>query len=1089
MRDERLEERLRARWEEFAPGETEAAAASFDRRTFLKLMGGALALAGVGELGGCSKPQPLERIVPRVTSPEGAIPGIPRFYASVLPMGLGGDGGWMAGYGRGIIVEQHEGRPTKIEGNPDHPSSLGGTDLFMQAAILQLYDPDRSKQCLRGKEPVSWGGVVEALRQAIAKAEGSRAGGVRVRVLTGRVTSPTIIAQMRQLKGLFPGLIWHVYDSMAGGAGGVGNARRGLRQALGRAVLPVYDFGRARRIVALESHFLFEEPGSVQYAREFAFGRRLRPHALGPNLTHVTDGADGDAGALSAERMSRLHVAESSVTFTGAMADHRLAAGPGMMPAVAERLARGIGGNGGGGPEIPAKAAEWVDRAAADLRGSGGEGLVVVGEYLPAEVHALGATINGAIGAVGKTVRYLEPVEEEAGEESTLQALAEALDRREVDLLVIIGVNPAYSAPGDVAFGERLAQWTQGGGVALSVAPYPDETAALCGLHVPLAHPLEAWGDLRGHEGTAGIVQPLIQPLYGGKSAVEVLGALGALGAERGGGAAAGGAVAPSAADVYAEGYALVRRHWMAEWKEQGEARWNKALQAGVIEGSGAREIEVAAGAADMGKALAAMGEPAKAGAAGAEKSAIELVIRPDPALGDGAWANHPWLQELPRPLSRITWDNVALLSPALARKLGIEDGHGARKPVGGVKVSAHSGSVVLPAWVQPGHPEETVTVFLGGGRRLGGGIQKGVGVDVATLRTAAKPWGTSEGVGVETAAGSFVVACTQPQQTTEDRDIARQRNVGELPEEAEENRLDLYSMKKGEDGKKVHLSLYDENLYNGYKWGMVIDLSACIGCQACVVACQAENNIPTVGKEQVCRGREMHWLRIDTYFGGMEARGLGQLGAEAEVRFQPMLCQHCENAPCEVVCPVEATSHSSEGLNEMTYNRCVGTRYCSNNCPYKVRRFNFLQYNDASVESWKLQKNPNVTVRSRGVMEKCTYCVQRINRTRIAAKRAWAREAGGGAAVEMRTPAGGSAGWEKPEALPRMRLQTACQQACPTEAIVFGDMNDGESLVARLKDRRPWSQINYGVLTELNTQPRTTYLERLINRAGGGRA
>ncbi len=472
--------------------------------------------------------------------------------------------------------------------------------------------------------------------------------------------------------------------------------------------------------------------------------------------------------------------------------------------------------------------------------------------------------------------------------------------------------------------------------------------------------------------------------------------------------------------------------------------------------------------------------------------------FRADPSIGAGEWANNAWLQELPKPLTRLTWDNAAIVGPRTAERLGVagggeEYGHKMREGHPFVEVETGRGKLKLPVWVQPGQPEEVVTVHLGYGRRRGGEVMKDVGVDVNPVRPADARWIAD--VQVKRVEGVHLFACTQNTQVMAERDIVREREVGKLPGmEARAEIPDLYSTEKERDGSTVHLSLYDEFRYVGYKWGMVVDLSACIGCNACVVACQSENNIPVVGKEQVLRGREMHWLRIDAYYGAKETESLAETvaGRDVKMLFQPMMCQHCENAPCEVVCPVEATSHSDEGLNEMTYNRCVGTRYCSNNCPYKVRRFNFFQYNSHEATPLNLQKNPNVTVRSRGVMEKCTYCVQRINQSRINAKREWAENDAAGRPTEMRKPV--VDGWlpgGEAEKLPRLRVVTACQQACPTEAIIFGDMNDAESAVYLLKCQKPWATVDYGVLTELNTQPRTSYLERIENpnpalRGGG---
>ncbi len=1031
--------------EEFAPGAADEALSEFDRRSFLKLMTAGLALAG-GSLGGCSTPQPPEKIVPYVQSPEGLTPGIPLFFASALPL---------EGWGHGVIVEQHEGRPTKIEGNPEHPSSLGGTNIFMQASVLQLYDPDRNRGLSHRGVSQSWDNLIAALR---ARSQGKR--DLSVRILTPTVTSPSLAAKIVALRQTFPSLRWHRHD-------GVGTAYRqaGLQRATARNDLTaVYDFTRARRIVSLDAHFLADEPGSVRYAREFAQGRRVPFKAFGPLATHrlATDPPIATERP-SAERMTRLYMAESTLTHTGAMADHRLATKAGEIPALAAALARTL--RAADFAALPEPQARWVRAAADDLRAAGAGGLVIAGETQPPEVHALAHALNAQLGS--KAVHYVERVDfsDPQNPDDSLAALVHDLAGGAVDMLLLLDVNPVYTATSDLPVAEALTTFSKRGGLAVHLGLYDDETSGVCDWHVPLAHPLEAWGDCRGHDGTASIIQPLIQPLWKGKTALELLATVEAIARD-------------TTLDLFADSYDLVRRHWLAHWQvspADQEMRWRKALATGIIPETAAPAVgELAPAMAGKIDALAA------AAAALPKAPPIELNFRPDPSLGDGAWANHPWLQELPRPLTRLTWDNVLLVSLNTARKLGLADSaeHKMRKPEYVANLTANGVKLQIPVWVQPGQPDDALTVYLGGGRGRGGSVQFGVGVNVNPLRTTAAPWATTA-----TATQGNVdhtLACTQNTRVQSDRDILKQRAIGDLHPSTQVNAPNLYGMRTDTDGRTVHLSLYDETHYTGYKWGMVIDLTACIGCNACVIACQAENNIPCVGKDQVLKGREMHWMRIDAYFGGKETMSLDAPECQTQVAFQPMLCQHCENAPCEVVCPVEATSHSAEGLNEMTYNRCVGTRYCSNNCPYKVRRFNFLQYNSHSEPTLAMQKNPNVTVRSRGVMEKCTYCVQRLNMARIDAKRDWAKNDRRHKPTEMRdTP---EDPWVQPEKLPRIGVMTACQQGCPTEAIIFGDLNDKNNFAAIMKSQQPWGAIGYGVLTELNTQPRTSYLERLGN-------
>jgi molybdopterin-containing oxidoreductase family iron-sulfur binding subunit len=1038
------EEVVQPLWrEEFAPGSADAALDAFSRRDFLKLTAAAAALAGAS-LGGCTKPQPPEKIVPYVISPEGLLPGVPLFYASALPI---------EGWGRGVIVEQHEGRPTKIEGNPDHPSSLGGTDVFMQAAVLQVYDPDRARTVTKMGNPDSWSNLLEELRGFL----GSHAS-PRVRVLTPTVTSPALAGQIEALRKRFPRLRWHRHDGI-----GMGNRAAGLATAAGRKdVTAVYDFTKVRRVVSLDAHFLADEPGSVRYAREFIQQRRVPFKEFGPTATHRRPGAAPTTGR-TADDMLRLYMAESTVTFTGAMADHRLAVKAAEIPHIAAELARAVRGE-----EARGKHAAWIHVAGADLRNNGRASLVIAGENQPPEVHALAHGLNAYLGSAG--VRYVERVDysESGGEDDSLAALARDLTAGNVDLLLLIDTNPVYTATADIPIGAALETLSRRGGMTISLSLYSDETAGLCRWHVPLSHPLEAWGDCRGHDGTASIIQPLIQPLWASKSALEFLAAIGAV---------AGG----SAADLYADGFELVRRHWLAHWQgtpADKEMRWRKALQEGVIAETAAAAV------ANLGDTLRNAIDPSLVAIGKLPQAPeTELNFRPDPSLADGAWANHPWLQELPKPLTRLTWDNVALVSPATAegRKLApsVADHKSQEQDQRMLAVTVGNKTLNIPLWVQPGQPDDAFTVYLGGGRRRGGQNQEGVGVDVNPLRTEKAAWATAATVAQSEKKHSL--ACTQTTQVQSEREIVKSRPVDELKGAEGLHTPDLYGTQTDKDGKTVHLSLYDEARYTGYKWGMVIDLTACIGCNACVIACQAENNIPCVGKPQVLKSREMHWLRIDVYYGEKETRTLDAPETSEKIHFQPMLCQHCENAPCEVVCPVEATTHSDEGLNEMTYNRCVGTRYCSNNCPYKVRRFNFLQYNAHDQPTLDLQKNPNVTVRSRGVMEKCTYCVQRLNGQRIDAKRAWAKNDLTGKPTEMRdTP---HDAWGTPETLPRISVMTACQQGCPTEAIIFGDLNDQDAYAAILNRDHPFAAIGYGVLTELNTQPRTGYLERLTNK------
>jgi len=937
------------------------------RREFLTLMGASLALAG---LTACTK-QPTEKILPYVRQPEPLVPGRPLFFATAA----GHDG-----YARGILVESHEGRPTKVEGNPDHPASLGGSDVFGQAHVLGLYDPDRSKTVLYVGEDRTWGDFRAALGAALDAQKAKRGAGLRF--LTGRVTSPAFAAHMAGVLAAFPGAKWVSWEPA-----GRDNARAGAVLAFGEPVEPQYRFDRADVVLSLEADFVSSHPASLRLVREFAARRKA-----------------------SAERpeMNRLYVVEGSPTSTGASADHRLPLRSSEIEGLARAVAAGLGVAVEGGVDHA-----WVAPIVRDLKRAGAKALVIAGESQPPAVHALAHAMNEALGAVGTTVTYTAPAEAvPVGETAALAALVGEMQAGAVEVLVVLGANPAYAAPADLKVAEALDK------VPLRIhhGLYLDETAERCHWHLPASHGLESWGDLRAADGTVSIVQPLIAPLYNTLSEIEVL--------------AAFGEGEPKAYDV-------VRAHWETQLGSVDfEKRWNRALHDGVVAGTAfaPKAVEVVPGAwTKAPKATPAAG--------------LEVAFRTDPAVYDGRFANLGWLQELPKPLSKITWDNVALVSPKTAAALGgvktEQTASGHFTEVAELKLGGRS--VKAPLWVLPGHADGAVTVHLGFGRRRAGQVGTGVGFDAYALRTSGALWAAG-GLEVVKTGETARVACTQDHWTMEataheqarERHIVRAVTLAELAKNPE-------TVRKMAEPPEPGLSMYPPHKYEGHAWGMAVDMSACVGCNACVAACQSENNIPVVGKDQVGRGREMHWIRVDRYYEGAPE--------SPETYHQPVLCMHCENAPCEVVCPVAATVHSDEGLNDMVYNRCVGTRYCSNNCPYKVRRFNFLLYQDWETPTFKMMRNPEVTVRSRGVMEKCTYCVQRISRARIDAKNQ-GRDMKDGDVV------------------------TACEAACPAQAIVFGDVNDPASRVAKLKA----SERSYGLLTELQTKPRTTYLAAVRN-------
>ena len=937
------------------------------RREFLTLMGASLALAG---LTACTK-QPEEKILPYVRQPEAIVPGRPLFFASAY----GHDG-----YARGILVERHEGRPTKIEGNPDHPVSLGASDVFGQAHVLGLYDPDRSKSVLYVGEDRTWGDFRAALRELVEKQKAKRGAGLRI--LTPRTTSPTLAAQLHAILAGLPEAKWLSWQPDTRD-----NARAGAVLAFGEPAEPQYRFDKADVILSLESDFTVSHPASLRLLREFGARRKVSPEK---------------------PEMNRLYVVEGSPTPTGSIADHRLALRSSQVEGFARAVAAALG--------VPAEGGvghAWVAPIANDLKRAGARALVLAGESQPPAVHAIAHALNEALGAVGTTVVYTQPAEvSQPGENAALESLVGEMRAGKVDALVILGGNPAYDAPADLKFAEALDK------VPLRIhhGLYLDETGERCHWHLPASHALESWGDLRAVDGTVSLVQPLIAPLYNTLGETEVLAAF-LEGSE-------------------SKGYDILRAYWQGQPGEgEFQKRWNRALHDGVVAGTAfpQRTLKLAAG----GAWARAPKTP--------QADGLELVFRTDPSVYDGRFANLGWLQELPKPLSKLTWENAAFMSPKTAAKIGgidtDEAGKGHFTDV--VELRIDGRSVKAPAWVLPGHADDAVTVHLGYGRRRAGSVGTGMGFDAYALRTSAGPW-TAGGLQVAKTGERVMVACTQDHWTIEnqegeqahERHVVRAVTLAELVKDPEAIRR-LAEEPGG--------SLYPEHKYEGHAWGLSIDMSACVGCNACVIACQAENNIPVVGKEQVGRGREMHWIRVDRYYEGPPEA--------PEVYHQPLPCMHCENAPCEVVCPVAATVHSDEGLNDMVYNRCVGTRYCSNNCPYKVRRFNFLLYQDWTTESYKMMRNPEVTVRSRGVMEKCSYCVQRIVRTRIDAKNQ-DREVKDGEIV------------------------TACQQACPSQAIVFGDLNQKTSRVAQLHA----SPRRYALLEELQTKPRTTYLAAVRN-------
>ncbi len=918
-----------------------------DRRNLLKVMAASLAMAGAAA---CTK-QPRELIVPYVRQPENVIPGVPLFYATAMTTG---------GYARGLLVESHLNRPTKVEGNPDHPASLGATTIFEQASILNLYDPDRSETVLNEGRLSTWGEFTgrfstEAQSLATRKGEG-------LAVLMGPTTSPTFIDQMKTLATQMPSAKWYVSDPTVNPA--IASA---ARKIAGRNAFIAYDLSKADVLVSLESDFLNFGPAAIKYAKQFSKRRNV------------------DNG----ETPCRLYAIESGPTVSGSLADNHFAVKSSAIPGITYQLAAACGVNA---PAASGTAPNWLNAVAQDLQKNKGRCVVIPGEFQPESVHLAAYAINAALGNVGQTVQVLEGVEPE--NTHSLEELVNDLNSGRVETLLIIGQNPVYTAPASMNFQPAMRKAR----LVVRVGAFFDETSRWAHWHIPEAHYLEAWSDARAFDGTTTIQQPLVEPLYNGKTGSEVLSIL--LGRP----------------DQSA--HEIVKTYWNDKTKAgMFDTFWQTSLHDGLVAGSAIGPISGKA------TALPTLAEQ--------EVSGLEVVFRPDPTISDGTYSNNGWLQECPKPQTKMTWDNVVSISPRNAGKLNVHKGDM-------LKVTVAGKTTVGPAWILPGHAEDSVTVHFGYGREGSGRVGNKIGYNAYAIQNAATPYAASGSI--EKTGEQYRIADTQETQTMAGRDPVRAAELAEYREHpnfptAEEKPLahndSLY--------KDVHWN------YDGYKWGMTIDLNVCTGCSACIVACQAENNIAVVGKDQVARGRHMHWIRVDRYYSG---------DLDEPVMYnQPVPCMHCENAPCEVVCPVAATVHSNEGLNEMVYNRCVGTRYCSNNCPYKVRRFNFYLYSDWNTQSLYGVRNPDVTVRSRGVMEKCSYCVQRIQEAKITADK------------EGRLVRDGE-------------IQTACQQVCPTEAITFGNLNEKSSKVAK---SQALPRV-YGLLDDLNTRPRTQYLGYVRN-------
>ena len=986
------------------------------RRGLLGAMAATFAVVGAE---GCRRP--LEKVVPYTRMPEDVIPGVPSHYATVIQR---------RGDALGLVVESHEGRPTKIEGNEAHSSSYGSADLIAQASILELYDPERSTSPRKAGAPASWEDFEKELGAKLATYDKDQ--GAKLRLLMPPTVSPTVIRMRAALAQRFPKARVHTWSAVADS-----NARVGAKAAFGETLNTLYAFDKAKVIVSLDSDFLQTESGNVRANKLFAAGRRLRS---------------------SRDPMSRLFVVEPARTTTGNVADHRLRLPASEIAGYAFALAGELAKAGvplhdiqdaaakaATGVKVPPK---WLSVLAKELVANRQRGVIVVGSRQPPEVHALVHSIHVALGAVPGGVTYTAVADPDELDVATdMKALTDAITAGKVETLLILGGNPAYDAPADLAFPALLAKVPFSAHASLFV----DETSQLCTWHVPRAHEYESWGDAQALDGSLGVQQPLIAPLYSGRSDIELLAWMA--------GSKETSAHEAVRATVRTELLAAKSVSGCAPFDQRGDAEcrdaagniahahefeldrdWSRTLAMGVVRRPPTLKTP---SLAPSGVTTAITGRKTVARGPGT----FEATFAPCAKMVDGRYANNTWLQELPDGVTKLVWDNAAILSPASAKELGVEN-----KDF--VKITAGERSITAAVWIIPGQADHSVSLTLGWGRKKAGRIGNDKGFDAYPLRTT-DTLGFAAGVTVsKTGDEPYFFAQTQENNFIEGRPIAHEATLTEYKAKPDFAELEAPPPRA--------LPLWSQADYSkGHQWGMTIDLNSCTGCNACVIACMSENNVPVVGKREVWRGREMHWIRIDRYY--VERPEIGATAEEPAVIFEPLMCVHCEEAPCENVCPVNATTHGPEGLNEMAYNRCIGTRYCGNNCPYKVRKFNYLNWHNDSVwketgglpETLAMQQNPNVTVRFRGVMEKCTYCIQRIQSAKIKAKR------------ESRELKDGE-------------IRTACQQTCPADAIVFGDLNDEKNPTAVMR----WTKTDrrFGLLAEVGTRPRTTYLGKVRN-------
>jgi len=946
------------------------------RRGFMKLMGASMALAG---LAGCTK-QPDEPIYPYVKQPEDLVLGKSNYFATAHPFPTGGIP---------LLVKSDAFRPIKVDGNPDHPYNLGSSDVFTQGTLLDLYDPDRSQHALLRGTATEYVDFFQAYRERLVA--GKADGGEGIYFLSPSITSPTLQRQWSEAQKAYPKAKLIQYDPALAGT------------AFSKGFQPQFSLDQADVIVSLDADFLSGAgyPGFHKLVREYA-ARRKNPEG----------------------GMNRLYAIESSPTTTGMKAEHRLGLRASEIPAFAAALANAVGAGGISAPSYSwtAEQTKYLNALAKDLKANAGKSVVIPGLYQDTSVALMAMEINRTLGNVGKTVMGSEASAAAVDQIADLKALVTDLNAGKVDWLVMLNSNPVYDAPADLNFLSAMLKAK----TSVHLGSHVDETGLEAIWHVPAAHYLESWSDARSYDGTVSIIQPLIEPLYGGHSAHAFFQAM--------------------SDEPTLSAYEAVRETHKAAIKGDFDLGWRKALHSGWIDGTALP---------GAGPAVASFSGNAASVSTPSPKDTFEIIFRPDPNIYDGRYSNVGWLQELPKPVTNLSWDNAALVSGATLTKLGAEEGDI-------VELTANGRKVKAPIMVAPGHPDNSATVYLGYGRSAAGRVGSGegsTGFNAYLIRTSDAPFYVTGSIAkVE---GKWGLAITKSHYQDHRGKFAGGKGDGNFSLETNEAEtrgiirsatLEEFKAKPGfaNEGEEHPKDEYETSLFPNWSykdnaWGMSIDLNSCTGCNACIVGCYAENNIAVVGKQEVRIGRNMQWLRIDTYFEG-------DLAAP-KAHFQPMACQHCENAPCEQVCPVGATVHTPEGINTMVYNRCVGTRYCSNNCPYKVRRFNFLLFSDFETESLKLMRNPDVSVRSRGVMEKCSYCVQRVSEAKIDADKE-NRPIGDGEVV------------------------TACQQACPAGAITFGNINDKKSKVAKLRA----SERSYSVLADLNTRPRTQYIAAVTN-------